>query len=485
MWLNPGDPETAELSEPMWNVPELTKPLIGREALLERVRALLRGPHTRLITLSGPGGIGKTHLAAQVAVDLRERFVDGVCFVPLAAIHDPSLVFPTIARGLGIRKVEDTSSFERVTVALKDRHFLLLLDNFERVLEAAAQLPELLAACPRLKIVVTSRRWLRGLAERSDESRFVLIELDTLAQDAAITLFQQRGKVARGDFAVTPANAPAILEICARLDNLPLAIELAAARIGSSSPQLLLARLHEHFQDMIKHFIVDEERPVSDRQHSLHNTIGWSYDLLSPGEQLLFPRLAVFAGSCNLEAIEALCDALGSGSLHVWKDMESLLEKSLVRSAEHTGEGRFQLLATMREYGLERLTASGELEIAQRAHALYYLKLVEEAEPHLKGAQQATWLERLDRELENLRAALDWLIAQQEAELALRLCAALWRFWRLYGYWSEGRRWLEAALALPNAGQPTAARARALTVAGDLAYYQDDSAAARSYLKKA
>ncbi len=317
-------------------------------------------PHTRLLTLLGPGGIGKTRLAIEVASEVRERFVDGVCFVSLMTIREPSLVVPTIAKELGIRKVEDSSLIERVIVALKRKHFLLLLDNFEHVLEASAQLPELLAACPHLKILVTSRTRMRGLAERSDESRFIVLELDTLSQDAAMLLFQQRAQVAREDFEIKPANTAVIVEICERLDKLPLAIELAAARIESFSPRRLLTQMKEQPQEVIKHVIVDEERDVTDRQRSLDNTIAWSYNLLSPREKLTFRRLAIFAGSCSLEAIEAICSALGEGSLHVWKDLESLLDKSLLRSAEQKGEGRFQLLETIREYGLERLEASGE-----------------------------------------------------------------------------------------------------------------------------
>ncbi len=484
VWLTAGDPGTIELSEPMWNVPEPTKPLVGREKPLAQVSELLRGPHTRLITLTGPGGIGKTRLALQVVLEVRERFVDGTCFVSLTTIHDPMLVIPTIAKQLGIREHGDNPLFERVKVALKLKHFLLLLDNFEHVLEASGQLLELLASCPHLKIVVTSRTRLPGLSERGEQSRFVLLELDTLAQDAAVALFEQRARVARGSFEVTPANLPTIAEICQRLDRLPLAIELAAARIGSSSPQGLLARLKQHPRDVIEHIMVDVDKDISDRQRSLHNTIGWSYHSLSPGEQRLFRRLSVFAGSCALEALEAMYEALDNRSLHVWKDVESLLNKSLLRPAEHKGAGRLHLLETIRDYGLERLKENGEEEDTRRAHAGYYLALVEEAEPHLRDEQQTHWLEKLEQEVENLRAALDWLITSKEVELALRFCAALGRFWRLYGYWSEGRRWLEAALGLPTIVSPTAARVRALYAAGDLAYYQDDNSEAHRLLEE-
>jgi len=482
--LAPGDPGTIELSEPMWNVPELTKSLIGREEPLARVCALLRGPHARLVTLAGTGGIGKTHLALQVAKEVRERFVDGTCFVSLTSILDPALVVTTIAKELGIRDHGENPLIERVKVALKQKHFLLLLDNFEHLLEASAQLLELLAACPHLKIVVTSRTRLHGMAERSDESQFVLLELDTLAQDAAVALFEQRVRAARGTFERTAANLPIIAAICKRLDRLPLAIELAAARIGSLSPQSLLARLQQHPQEVMEHILIDVGRHVSDRQRSLYNTIGWSYHSLHPGEQQLFRRLAVFASSCNLEAIEMMSDILDSDSSHVWKNVESLLDKNLLRSRERKGDVRLYLLETIREYAFGCLKTSGEEEITRRTHALCYLKLAEEAAAQLKGEQQTIWLEKLELEVKNLRAALRWLIDHEEADQALRLCSALWRFWHLYGYWSEGRRWLEEALALPASASPAAARARALYAAGDMAYYQDDTRVALALLQE-
>ncbi|HLH61664.1 MAG TPA: helix-turn-helix domain-containing protein [Ktedonobacteraceae bacterium] len=525
VWLTPADPGTIELSEPMWNVHEPTRSLVGRDIPLAKASGLLRGARTRLITLTGPGGIGKTHLALHAAMETREHFVDGTCFVALTSMHDPLLVVPAIARELGIREHSDTPLLERIKAALKQKRFLLLLDNFEQVLEASGQLVELLAACPYLKMIVTSRTRLPGLAQRDDEARFVLLELDTLDLDAAVALFEQRARAARSTFEITPTNRPAIIEICERLDKLPLAIELAAARIGSLSPQGLLERLKQHPRATIDHILVDVEKDSSDRQHSLQNTIGWSYHSLGSSEQCLFRRLSVFAGSCALEAVEAVCEAVDEESGDVWKHVESLLNKSLLRPTEQKGEGRLYLLETIRDYALERLKENGEYEVTHRAHAAYYLRLAEEAEPHLKDEQQASWLEKLEREVENLRTTLDWFITNKEEELALRFCAALGRFWRLYGYWSEGRRWLQTALSLSPASDtaaqsrksrllaPTAdvsatggsplsfvklddatrdsglsvastltERARALYAAGDLAYYQDDNDEARKTL---
>lgn len=483
-WLSPSDPGTAGLSEPMWAIPELTRQLIGRDELLLKVGNLLRGPHTRLVILSGPGGIGKTHLALHAAMKLREHFVDGACFVTLAAISDPNLVIPTVAKALNIREVGESMLLEQVKVALKNKHFLLLLDNYEHVQEAAQYLPELLAACPHLKIIVTSRSRMRRLGERSQDGRMVLLELESLSPDAAMALFRQRAQVARANFEITPANAPIIAEICERLDRLPLAIELAAARTESMSTQLLLDHLKDQPHDTMEHFMVDPYRDADDRQHSLYSTIEWSYNSLTAWEQQLFRQLAVFAGSCGLEAIEAICDPLSTAALPVWKGVESLLEKSLIQSAEKAGEGRLHLLETIREYGLERLKASGEDLATKRLHATYFLRLVEEAESHLKGEQQARWLGRLELEQENLRAALDWFITHEEPELALRFCGAMWRFWHLRGYWSEGRHWLEAALSASQEDVSMATRAWALCVAGNLAYYQDDNSVARALLEE-
>jgi len=487
VWATPSDPETTGLTEPIWKVPAIHMPLIGREKEVAKLCDHLHSPQVRLMTLLGPGGIGKTSLGLQVATEMRERFTDGVCFVSLAAISDPKLVVPAIAKELGIREAGERPLFDYVKVILRKKHLLLLLDNFEQVLNAAPQLPELLAECPHLKILVTSRSRLHLHGEYSfpvpplavpDLSR--PLEENRLSQYAAVALFLQRARIAGPDFQVNHTNARAIAQICVRLDGLPLAIELAAAHRRSLASHALLARLEEHLLDVV----ISKDQDVIDRQRTLRDTIAWSYELLDSEEQLLFRRLTVFVGSWSLEAVEAVYSALGDEVLHVWDGVESLLDKSLLQSAEQDGEGRLRLLETIREYGLERLESSGEVEITRRAHAGYYLRLVEEAEPYLKGEQQTEWLARLDQEQGNLRAALKWFIEREETELALRLCGALWWFWHLRGYWSEGRRWLAAALELSQSKEPTLARARALCAAGDLAYYQDDYVIANSLLQE-
>ncbi len=486
-WLTPSEPDISALSELEWKLPVKLKPLVGREEELSRLSELLLSPQVRLMTLLGPGGIGKTHLATTLALEMRERFGDGVSVVSLAAISDSRLVVSAIAKELGIAEVGESSLFEQLKVSLVNRHLLLFLDNFEQVQEASSQLSELLAECPRIKILVTSRARLHI----HDEYEFSVsplalpdmtlpIELDFLLRNAAVALFLQRAQAAKPDFRINITNAHIIAEICVRLDGLPLAIELAAARIRSLASQALLIRLEEHPLDVV----MSRDQEISDRQRTLRNTIAWSYNLLDMQEQQLFRRLCVFVGSFSVETVEELYSALGEKALSVWDGVESLLDKSLLRSSEQMGEGRLQLLETICEYGLECLEVSGEAEIVRQAHAEYYLRLVEEAEPQLKDVQQIMWLTRLEQELENLRASLKWFIERGEAEFALRLCGALWWFWRLRGYWSEGRRWLEAALELPQTGRPTIARARALLAAGDLAYYQDGNLRARSLLEE-
>lgn len=479
--------ESIQKPKPIWKVPALFTSFIGREQDVADICALLQQPEVRLLTLLGPGGIGKTRLSVQVATELRDAFADGICFIHLAAVYDPKLVISAIAEELEIREVGAQSLLDQVKVSLRDKRFLLVLDNFEQLVEAVPQVEELLIACPTLKILVTSRAVLHVQGEQEfSVSPLALPNLkqlpeeSSLSQFAAVALFIQRARAVLPSFQLNTTNAHAIAEICVRLDGLPLAIELAAARIKLLPPQALLSRLSQRLQ-----VLTSNTRTLPERQQTLRNTLKWSYDLLAAQEQQFFRRLSVFVGGWTLEAAESVVEhTIDNAAFSLLDAIASLLDKSLLIQVEHEGwEPYLIMLETIREYGMECLIESGETLVFQRAHALYYLAWVEQAEPHLKDAQQLTWLARLEREQENLRAALQWLIDQQETELALRFCDALWRFWLIRGYWSEGRRWLEAALKLLHGEQPTEARARALCGAGRFAIRLGGFAVGRSLLE--
>jgi predicted ATPase/DNA-binding CsgD family transcriptional regulator len=459
------------------NLPAQLTPLIGREQEVAALCALLRRPEVRLLTLTGMGGIGKTRLSIEVALALLDDFVDGICFVPLAPISDPELVLPTIAQTLGLREAGDWPLLERLQSYLAGRHLLLLLDNFEQVTPAARHLGDLLASCPALKLLVTSRAVLHVRGEHEFQvtplalpSLKNVAESSALSRYAAVALFVQRAQTIKPDFQLTPTNARTIAEICLRLDGLPLAIELAAARIKLLPPPALLARLEHRL-----HVLSSALRDVPERQQTLRSTLAWSYDLLNPEEQRLLRRLAVFVNGCTLAAAEAVA---GSDSLPVLDGLSALIDQSLLQQREQEdGEPRFTLLETIREYAWERLMEHGEAEAAQRKHARCFLALAEQAEPHLRSDGQNIWFDRLENDHENLRAALRWFAEQQDAESVLRLGGALWWFWWVRGYISEGRSFLEPML---QAGEQTASliRARALNAAGTLATLQGDLAQA-------
>ena len=459
------------------NLPAQTTPFIGRAMQLAAVRQeLVRSENgTRLLTLTGPGGTGKTRLSLEVAAGLLDDFQDGVFVVALAPVSDPALVMPTIAQALGVREVEGQSLMHSLKDYLRDKQVLLVLDNFEQVTEAAPVVSDLLATAPQLKVLATSRALLRLQGERvhpvpplalPDSS--ALPSLEQLAQVEAVRLFVQRAQAMKADFAINDENKSAVVEICERLDGLPLAIELAAARVRLLPPQKMLTQ----FGDRLR-LLTGGARDLPARHQTLRSAVDWSYALLSADEQVLFRRLAVFCCTCTLEAAEAVCNyssdpSVDAGeSLDVLNSLQSLVDQSLVRLSDVGGEPRFGMLETIREYALGRLTESGEADETRRRHARFFVALLEEVEPKLDGAEQITWLNRLETEHDNLRTALGWTLGRdgEDAELGLRLTVAMRRFWDIRGYWTEERQWLGKAIERSNDASELV-RAKVLWAAG-------------------
>jgi predicted ATPase/class 3 adenylate cyclase/Tfp pilus assembly protein PilF len=469
------------------NLPLQPTPLIGREKEVAQVRDLLRGEETRLLTLTGPGGTGKTRVALQAAADLLEEFPDGAFFVSLAALGDPDRFISAVAETLGVKETGEQPLKETLKDYLGERRMLLVLDNFEQVLEAAPAVTELLSAAPYLKVLATSRTPL-GLY---GEHEFPVPPLTTpdlrhppplehLTQYEAVGLFVERARAVKPDFSVTNESAPAVAEICVRLDGLPLAIELAAARIKMLPPNVMLRRLGSRLK-----LLTGGARDLPERQRTLRGAIEWSHALLDEGERVLFSRLAVFSGGRTLEAIDAICDAEGDLPVGSFEGVSSLLDKSLLRQEEGPQEEpRFVMLETIHEYAREKLEGSGEAEQIKRVHAEYFLAVAEEAEPRLRGAAQLEWRERLEAEHDNLRAALSWSLGGRDADLGLRLAGMLSWFWIVGGHLSEGRRWLEEAL-MKGREAPPRARAKALWGLGYLASLQGDQERGRSSLGEA
>jgi predicted ATPase/DNA-binding CsgD family transcriptional regulator len=437
---------------------------IGRERERREIPALLSDE--RLVTLTGPGGVGKTRLAVEVASCAEAAFPDGVHFVDLSPLRAARLVPAAVAQALRLTEAPERPLEQTLVAALEDRRVLLVLDNFEHVLDAAPFVCDVLERCPGVRVLVTSREPLRLRGERE----YHVPPLPLRSEDGpgeAIALFADRARAIEREFRLTEENAEAVAEVCRRLDGLPLAIELAAARTRVLTPRALLDRLTGGIGALDA-----PVRGVPERQQTLRRTIAWSYDLLTPTERRLFRRLSVFAGGWTLKAAEAVSEATGRGG--VLSELESLVAKSLVQRREVGGDLRFALLETVREYATEALAAAGEERAARGAHASHYLALAEEGERGLRGPEQKEWLERLEREHDNLRAALEWLAGRavagdgDAAQAALRLAGALWRFWNMRGHHAEGKAWLRRVLDLPGAEGPTAARALALYGAGFL-----------------
>jgi predicted ATPase/class 3 adenylate cyclase len=474
------------------NLPTQLTSFVGRERELAEVLALLDG--SRLLTLTGPGGTGKTRLALQLAAAAADSFPDGLWFVALEPLRDAALVPATIARTLGLADSGARPAIELVAESIGTRRVLLVLDNFEQIVEAAPVVAGLLRSCPNLVCVATSRAALRisgeqefpvpGLPIPPDPAHLSALEAaqlpsairhpdpEALGQYEAVRLFIARAVAVRPDFRVTNENAPAVAGICARLQGLPLAIELAAARVKLLSPDAILSRLQRQLD-----LLASGVRDLPERQRTLRGAIASSYELLDEGGRRLFDRLSVFVGGCDLAMAERVCGPADELGVDVFDGLAMLADQSLLRTSEEAGEPRFEMLDTIRSYAAEQLEGSGEAERIRRRHAEAFLDLAVAAAPNLSGADQRTWLDRLERDHDNLRAAIEWAIAKPEPEIAARLGFALWRFWQQRGYLNEARERLTAMLARDWDLSPVV-RARLLEADGGVYYWQADHKAA-------
>jgi predicted ATPase/class 3 adenylate cyclase len=454
-------------------LPAAPTSFVGRQREIGELADLLRT--ARLVTLTGPGGTGKTRLAIETARRLRGSYPGGVHFVDLTPLQAGELVLSAIAQAVGVIEEPGRPLLDSLTDVLQDRQAMLLLDNFEHLIDAADAVSVLLGGTHDLRLLVTSRILLRVYGEHEYEvaplelpAGDAPVEEMTAARSPALALFVDRARAVRYDFALTDANALVVAEICRRLDGLPLAIELAASRIKLLPPEAILARLDRRLE-----LLTGGPRSLPERQRTLRATIEWSYDLLNTAEQRLLDRLSVFAAGATLEAIDAVCNPAAETGVETLDGLASLADKSLLRVLEGAGAGepRYALLETIRELASERLAAAGETPTVERRHAAFFSAFAEMAVPEIVGEQQAVWLERVSSEHDNLRAALRRTIDSADGDTAMRIAGALWRFWQQRGHLSEGRRWCREALVLDASPK---ARFDALTAAAGLAYWQGD-----------
>jgi predicted ATPase len=466
------------------DVPTPASSFIGREREVRAVRELIERDDARLVTLTGPGGIGKTRIALRAASDLQTSLEDGVAVVMLSPVSSPAMLVPAIAEALGAPEISGRARIDVLKELLRRRRMLLVLDNFEHLVEAATVVAELLEAAEHLKVLVTSREVLRLSGERefpvpplSLPESDVTDPSDALARSEAVRLFVDRAQAVRPDFTLTDELTPVVAEICRRLDGLPLAIELAAARVRTLTPQAIADRL-----DRRLHLLTGGARDLPQRQRTLRATIGWSYDLLDPTDQVLFERLGAFAGGWTLDAAEAVC--AGDGGPDVIEGLASLLEKSMVRHRSARGEPGFEMLETIREFAVERLEHRGDAERVRRAHALFFERLALDAEPLLRTGEQDRIVERLAAENDNLRSAMRWSLDRGEPGRVARMGQALWLFWWARSLLSEAVAWMEEVLA---DGEKLSKQERAIATLtlGSSAFTQGDDVRAIPNLRRA